>query len=145
MPLKGANSVFLAAQNQKAKLQGGNDVESLDRGSMRLQQLGWVFWEDCTRLSTLCLPRDVHGEGSPKYQLAQHFAKDIRRALHYEVEGLFDQVKGAIITNEDWNNIIVPGLSRSGCPGTSAVSRTSWVDDWYTRQSSGWLPTPFQN
>lgn len=108
MSLEGANPVFLAAQNQRGKLQEDNSKEILDRGAIRLQQLGWIFWEDCTRLSTLCLPGDDHDEGRPEYQLAQHFADDVRRPLHYEVEGLLDQVKGALITSEDWDNIIFP-------------------------------------
>lgn len=124
MQLRGANTVFLAAQKERATLRciAVDDKESFERGAIHLQQLGWVFWEDRTRLSTLQLPRHDPDERRPKAQLSPHFVNNVRRPLHYEVEGLLHQVKGALITSEDWNNIIVP--------------KYGFIEDWVPRNFS---------
>lgn len=113
IPLKGANPVFLAAQKQRGTLYEDNSEKSLDSGAIRLQELGWVYWEDRARISALGLPRDDDGERRPEYQLAWHFADDVGRPGRYEVEGLLDQVKGVQITTDDWKT----------CPSLKQVVR----------------------
>lgn len=105
LPLSDANPVFLAAlaleqRDQLYSIFG----KSLYRGMIRLLELGWVFWEDRTRLSTLHLLLD--NIRHPEHQLARDFAEETRR--EYGLESLLDRTKGALITEEDWNNIIIP-------------------------------------
>lgn len=114
--LEGANPVFLAAQDQRLQL-CDNSAETLRRGTIRLQELGWVFWEDRSRLSALHLPHHEDDEADPGCHLARHFRDDIARSIRYEVEGLLDQVEGAAVTNKDWNSIIAPKYGFCGSYG----------------------------
>lgn len=114
--LEGANAVFLAAQDQRLQLRE-NSIENLRRGTIRLQELGWVFWEDRSRLSALHLPHDEDDKSPPGCHLAGHFRDDIARSIRYEVEGLLDQVEGAAVTNKDWNSIIAPKYGFCGPDG----------------------------
>ncbi|KAG6366989.1 hypothetical protein INS49_001170 [Diaporthe citri] len=103
-----------------------NSDESLDRGAIKLQELGWVYWEDPTRISSLRLPRDDDGKRRPEYQLARHFADDVGRPVRYEVDGRLDQVKGVHITTENWNNIIVPEY---GFRAPDGAMDSTWIED----------------
>lgn len=114
--LEGANPVFFAAQDQKFRLRE-NSIESLRHGTVRLQELGWVFWENRSRLSALHLPHDEDDESTPGCHLARHFRDDIARSIHYEIGGLLDQVEGAAVTNKDWNSIIAPKYAFCGPDG----------------------------
>lgn len=114
--LEGANGVFFSAQDQRLQLRDNSD-ENLRCGTIRLQELGWVFWEDRSRLSALHLPDDEDDESLPGCHLARHFRDEIARSIRYEVEGLLDQVEGAAITNKDWNSIIAPKYGFRGSDG----------------------------
>lgn len=106
LPRRGANPVFLAALKQRDGL-GCIENNSLCCGMIRLLELGWVFWEDRTRLSTLhLLPHNIMPH--PEHQLARHFTDETRNPIEYGVESLLDRTKGALITEEDWNNTIIP-------------------------------------
>lgn len=106
VPLIGANSIFLAALNQRHALVKSR--QCLKHGTIRLQELGWVFWEDRTRLSTLHLRRGDDDKRHPKYHVAQYFRDEIPRPIRYRVQNFWGQVKEAVITTDDWKNIIVP-------------------------------------
>lgn len=129
--LAGANPVFRAAQFQKGKLYWGDD-ENLEQGTRRLQELGWVFWEDRSRISTLRLPRDEDDQRRRKYQVAHHFRDDVHRQIQYEAEKIIEQVGGALVTDADWNSIIVPkyGFRPLGVFGAPPRSKTPWLDVW---------------
>lgn len=129
--LTGANAVFRAVQFQKGKLDWRDD-ESLEKGTRRLQELGWVFWEDRSRISALRLPRDEDDQRRRKYQVARHFRDDIHRQIQYEAENIIEQVGGAHVTNADWNSIIVPkyGFRPLGVFGAPPRSKTPWLDVW---------------
>lgn len=131
-PLRGANPVFLAALKQTDELDsiGG---KSLYRGMIRVLELGWVFWEDRTRLSTLHLLLDNIMK-HPEQRLARHFTDETLRPIEYDVKSLLYRAKGALITEEDWNNFIIPkygfrtpdGLMDFSCVKNILSNPSSW-------------------
>lgn len=129
--LTGANPVFRAVQFQKGKLDR-RDYESLEKGTRRLQELGWVFWEDRSRISALRLPRDEDDQRRRKYQVARHFRDDVYKQIQYEAENIIEQAGGALVTNADWNSIIVQkyGFRPLGVFGAPPRSKTPWLDVW---------------
>lgn len=130
--LTDANPVFQAAHIEMVKLYKRFEDEMLHCGTRRLQELGWVFWEDRSRISTLRLPLDGDDQRRAMFHLDDIFYVDKCRDVPCEIMGFLPQVEGSHVANEHWNSIIVPkyGLRPLGLLGAPPRSKTPWLDVW---------------